>query len=80
MSKEQTEAERLAKTWHSRITLRQRIDLGGVMTKELRRLAAANAELLAALERIADETAATWVCDVARAAITKHQPKEGTTT
>lgn len=35
------------------------------------RLIAAAPDLLAALERIADETAATWVCDVARAAIAK---------
>lgn len=35
------------------------------------RLIAAAPELLAALEKIENETAATWVCDVARAAIAK---------
>lgn len=35
------------------------------------RLIAAAPDLLDALQRIADETAATWVCDIARAAIAK---------
>ena len=40
---------------------------------ELRRLHALNVELLEALRRIAEGTAATWVSDEARAAIAKAE-------
>ena len=37
--------------------------------EELRALRAKNAAMREALEKIASETAATWVCDTARAAL-----------
>jgi hypothetical protein len=42
----------------------------------VKQLAAENAKLRAALERIASETAATWVSDVAKEAL-KRQPETG---
>ena len=55
----QTEAQRLSKEWFSKITLLRRVELGGEMAKEMRRLEAANAELLAALKMNAQ--ALSWL-------------------
>jgi len=62
----QNEAQRLSKEWFQKITLLRRVELGGKMAAELRRLEAENARMRSELERPMSSESTLLVHDNAR--------------